>query len=136
MSRVIDVSNELGYQERAMKSKVLAVAMQKPENYYALRDEVLSKVRDTIVEKVYKIFSELLTLGIVEGVQIAGKDAGDKELKLIPALPFADVQAFALDCAVAIEDKCELAIEYILPMDFKTLADKRSNTLLKAKTGL
>ncbi len=150
MSREVNPNNEMGHQEQSMKSKVLAIALQKPENYYRLRDCIMAVVRDSITKNVFDLFKGVLSEGKVPSVgdtadlkelgfeagQIKYEAIGGKWIPFVPNLPFADVQAFALDCAEIMESKCDEAIEYILPLDFKELANKKSNTLLKASRGI
>lgn len=150
MSRVIDVNNEMGHQEQKMKSTVLAIALQKPENYYKLRECITTAVRDSITKNVFDLFKGVLSDGTVanvadtaelkalgfDGGQIFYTTIGGTPAKFQPNLPFSDVQAFALDCAEIMESKCDEAIEYILPLDFKQLADKKSGSLLKANKGI
>ena len=134
-AREINVLNELGLKQRETQSKLLSVALAKPENYYALRDDVEKKVLQSITENVYKLFKDLLSDGKVEEEQIIYKDANGTNQNFVPNLPFSDVQAFALDVAELIESKCEEAIEVILPRDKNQLAINKQRSLLKARTG-
>ena len=61
---------------------------------------------------------------------------GTVEVPYTPNLPFSEVQAYALDVAEMIESKLDEAIEYILPINFKEIAEKKSKSLLKSNTGL
>jgi hypothetical protein len=134
-AREINVLNELGLKQRETQSKLLSVALAKPENYYALRDDVEKKVLQSITENVYKLFKDLLSDGKVGEEQIIYKDANGTNQNFVPNLPFSDVQAFALDVAELIESKCEEAIEVILPRDKNQLAINKQRSLLKARTG-
>ena len=134
-AREINVLNELGLKQRETQSKLLSVALAKPENYYALRDDVEKKVLQSITENVYKLFKDLLSDGKVGEEQIIYKDANGNNQNFVPNLPFSDVQAFALDVAELIESKCEEAIEVILPRDKNQLAINKQRSLLKARTG-
>ena len=56
--REINVNNEMGHEAQKMKSTILAIALQKPENYYKLRESVETKVRDELTKK-YLEFSKI-----------------------------------------------------------------------------
>jgi hypothetical protein len=134
-AREIDVLNELGLKQRETQSKLLSVALSKPENYYALRDDVEEKVLQDVTKYVYNLFKDLLSEGTIKGVQLEFIDGNSNVIPFKPNLPFSDVQAFALDVAELIESKCEEAIEVILPRDKNLLAMNKQRSLLKARTG-
>jgi hypothetical protein len=134
-AREIDVLNELGLQQKQTQSKLLSVALAKPEYYYELRDTVETKVLHKITHMVYTLFKDLLMEGVVGTDQLKYRDVAGNEQDFKPNLPFSDVQAFALDVAELIESKCEEAIEVILPRDKNQLAMNKSRSVLKARTG-
>jgi|LakMenE01Jun11ns_1017448.scaffolds.fasta_scaffold9097816_1 hypothetical protein len=142
-TREINVLNELGLKQRQQQSKLLALALSKPEYYYELREEVEERVLHAITKNVYTLFKDLLIDGKapnlagtgIEDIEYKGID-GNKNQKFKPAVPESDVIAFCLDIADMIESKCEECIEILLPKDKNQLAMNKQRSILKARTGL
>jgi hypothetical protein len=142
-TREINVLNELGLMQRKQQSKLLSLALSKPEYYYELREKIEERVLHAITKNVYDLFKNLLIEGMAP--EIGGGDPTQIKYKGIdgvenqdfkPAVPESDVIAFCLDIADMIESKCEECIEILLPKDKNQLAMNKQRSILKARTGL
>jgi hypothetical protein len=121
--------NILGLDARKTRSKLLALALSKPEDYYKLREEVIEKMTENAVDEIYNTFWSALTDGIVGGNQINIPGGGAFQ----PNLPESDVNKFALKCANAIYEISQEAVESILPNRFKELAIDTQEAILTEK---
>jgi len=139
-AREIDVLNELGLRQKESQSKLLSIALSRPEEYYRLRDDVEKQILQKITQDVFYLFRDVLSKGQINTYAPDGRPTLVHQFELAgnawsPNLPFSDIQAFALDVAELIESKCEEAIEVILPKDKNQLAVNKQRSILKARTG-
>ena len=125
----VNPKNILGLDARKTKSKLLALALSKPEKYYELREEVIEKLTSEAVDEIYNVYWSILTKGVVKGVQIKIPDGGDFQ----PNLPESEVNKFALQVAEAIYEISSKAVEEILPIKFRQLAIEQQEELLTEK---
>ena len=122
--------NQLGLDFQKTRAKLLSLALSKPDNYFKLREQVISAITKNSVEGAYNAYWDLLTEGKYAGGQLNWPD-GSGEFK--PNLPESEVNRFALKVANAIKEIAEEAVDEILPMDVDELAKKRSKSILEAK---
>jgi len=122
--------NILGLDARKTRSKLLALALSKPEDYYKLREDVIEKMSEKSVDDIYNTFWNALTDGIIDGnhIKIPG-GGGDFQ----PNLPESDVNKFALKCANAIYEITQEAVDTILPEKFKSLAIESQEAILSER---
>lgn len=127
----IDPVNELGLDFQRTRSRALGIALSKPEDYYDLRQTMVSEIVEYLVENTYDAYYNLLTTGITP----AGKALtyGAEDVPFNPNLPTSVVNKFALRSASAIKDIAEEAIDEILPVDYNALAERASKSVLRAK---
>jgi hypothetical protein len=131
----INPSNYLGINNERFKSDMLQLALSKPTQYFNLRKAVLSAVKAKAVNDIYAIYYWLLTEGNqTENGQNRNQKiiAADQSLEqetielFTPKLPPQLVNEFALKAAKTIDKIAEEAIELILPMNYKSIADDRT----------
>ena len=127
--------NQLGLDFQKTRAKLLSMALSKPENYFDLRERVITAITESSVETAYDNYWNLLTEGKYGAggasriTWLAGGGGGNFE----PHLPESEVNRFALKVANAIKEIAEEAVDEILPMDIDELAKKRSKSILEAK---
>lgn len=131
MTSVFKVSakNQLGLEFQKTRAKLLSLALSKPEDYFKLREEVITAITENSVEKAYEAYWDLLTEGKFGDDQLNWPDGNPFK----PNLPESEVNRFALKVANAIKEIAEEAVDEILPMDVDELAKKRSKSILEAK---
>jgi hypothetical protein len=128
----VNPKNILGLDARKTKSKLLALALSKPEEYYKLREEVIEQLTSEAVDGVYETYWNVLTNGRIPGKNpIIIPDGSGTPFS--PNLPESDVNKFALKVANAIYEISSEAVEAILPMKFKQLAIEQQEELLTEK---
>ena len=126
----VSAKNQLGLEFQKTRAKLLSLALSKPENYFKLREQVISATTENSVEGAYNAYWDLLTEGKFSGGRLEWLD-GTGEFQ--PNLPESEVNRFALKVANAIKEIAEEAVDEILPMDVDELAKKRSKSILEAK---
>lgn len=127
----INPSDYLGIEHEKFKSEMLQLALSKPSEYFELRKKVLERVKRDAVNKQYSIYYWLLTEGTLpagDGTNSATSIIGTAQHYDIfqPKLPPQMVNEFALKAAKTIDAIAEEAIEMILPMNYKKIADDRT----------
>ena len=126
----VSAKNQLGLDFQKTRAKLLSLALSKPEQYFDLREKVITAITENSVEGAYNAYWDLLTEGKFAGGQLEWPD-GTGAFK--PNLPESEVNRFALKVANAIKEIVEEAVDEILPMDVDKLAKKRSKSILEAK---
>ena len=126
----VSAKNQLGLDFQKTRAKLLSLALSKPEQYFELREKVITAITENSVEGAYNAYWDLLTEGKFTGGQLEWPD-GTGPFK--PNLPESEVNRFALKVANAIKEIAEEAVDEILPMDVDELAKKRSKSILEAK---
>ena len=119
----IDAGDYLGMNHEKFKTKLLQLALSKPEHYFKLREHVLDQVKKAAVESSYKIYYALLhdgkgTSGSNLGATVPGLNLGDF---FKPAVPMQECNKFALSVAKTVDEIAERAVEMLIPMDYKAL---------------
>ena len=125
----VSAKNQLGLDFQKTRAKLLSLALSKPEQYFDLREKVITAITENSVEGAYNAYWDLLTEGKFAGGQLKWPDGDDFK----PNLPESEVNRFALKVANAIKEIAEEAVDEILPMDVDELAKKRSKSILEAK---
>lgn len=129
----VDPANILGREAKAQRQKLLAVALAKPENYYAFKDYVEEQVITQTVKDFYEMFYQLLTEGKVPSGQLKYQDASNTDVDWKPKLPESVVAKFSMKVAQMIEEITEEALEEALPSNITDLAINRQKKILDTK---
>ena len=120
----INPADYLGIAHEEFKTEILQLALTKPSDYFELRKRVLANVKKTAVQQQYYIYYKLLT----NGSTLDDPDNGSiaEYPNFTPNIPKQKVNEFALKAAKVIDQIAEEAIEMILPMNYKKIAENRT----------
>ena len=129
----VNAKNQLGLDFQKTRSRLLSLALSKPEDYFNLRERVITAITESSVESAYNAYWDLLTEGKHGTGQRITWGAGGGGGNFEPHLPESEVNRFALKVANAIKEIAEEALDEILPMDVDDLAKIRSKSILEAK---
>ena len=129
----INPADYLGSDYEAFKTDMLELAISKPSEYFALRKIVLKRVKTQAVQDQYNIYYSLLTAGVAynevkEGSNVivpASKNISGVEGAFVPKMPKQLVNEFALKAAKTIEAIADEAVEMLLPMNYRKIAEGR-----------
>jgi len=128
----INPADYLGSDYEAFKTDMLELAISKPSDYFALRKTVLKRVKTQAVQDQYNIYYSLLTAGVAynsikEGTtEVVPKNANISGLEIfVPKMPKQLVNEFALKAAKTIESIADEAVEMLLPMNYRKIAEGR-----------
>ena len=130
----IDIKNELGLNYKKVRGDLLATSLAKPQNYYALRNTIISAMTEAQVESMYKVVWLCLRNGQTpDNNPITYKNAENATVQFVPQVPEHIIGEFASKAAKTIESLMEDIIEQILPDDYLALAQSRQKSILKSK---
>ena len=130
----IDIKNELGLSYKKVRGDLLATSLAKPQNSYALRNDIISSMTEAQVEEMYKVVWLCLRNGQKPtGDPITYRNAADNITQFVPQVPEHIIGEFASKAAKTIENLMEDIIEQILPDDYLALAQSRQKSVLKSK---
>jgi hypothetical protein len=133
----INPAEYLGIENEKFKSDMLQLALSNPTQYFNLRKSVLQAVKRNAVNDIYGVYYWLLTEGnqsangqnnnqkIIAAGNANGLDAATVRL-FTPKIPPQVVNEFSLKASKMIDALAEEAIEMILPMNYKSIADNRT----------
>lgn len=130
----IDIKNELGLNYKKVRGDLLATSLAKPQNYYTLRNEIISSLTEAQVETMYRVVWLCLRNGQKpNGDPITYRNAENAPTQFVPQVPEHIIGEFASKAAKTIENLMEDIIEQILPDDYLALAQSRQKSVLKSK---
>ena len=130
----IDIKNELGLNYKKVRGDLLATSLAKPQNYYTLRNEIISALTESQVEAMYGVVWRCLRNGQKpNGDAITYENATNATTQFVPQVPEHIIGEFASKAAKTIENLMEEIIEQILPDDYLALAQSRQKGILKSK---
>jgi hypothetical protein len=130
----IDIKNELGLNYKKVRGDLLATSLAKPQNYYALRNNIISSMTEAQVENMYAVVWRCLRNGQKpNGDAITYNNAENAVVQFVPQVPEHIIGEFASKAAKTIESLMEDIIEQILPDDYLALAQSRQKSILKSK---
>jgi len=130
----IDIKNELGLNYKKVRGDLLATSLAKPQNYYALRNEIISAMTEAQVENMYAIVWKCLRNGQKpDNNPFTYRNAENAPVQFVPQVPEHIIGEFASKAARTIESLMEDIIEQILPDDYLALAQNRQKSILKSK---
>ena len=127
----IDTADYLGMKHEAYKTKLFQLAIVSPKDYFKIREQVLEKVKTQAVETQYEVYYNLLTMGEdpdgIPYVSGSGDTPGVGSLRdyFYPSVPLQECNQFALKASKTIDAICEEAVEMLIPMNYKEIAEKR-----------
>ena len=113
----VDTSDYLGFKYEEYLNNLQSLAMSKPSEYYKLRQDVLSVLKQEVVEKVYKSYYTLLTTGVI------GAKAPMGEYK--PHYPQQLASQFALSASKTVNEILDKCLDIILPVNHLDVAKLR-----------
>ena len=61
----INPANALGIDADATRSKLIALALSKPESYYKLRDTAINSITRQLATQIYDMYWDILTVGVI-----------------------------------------------------------------------
>ena len=107
----------------AYKTKLFQLALTKPDDYFELRAEVLTKVKQNAVALQYDVYYYLLS----DGNDSTNSPIVQAKFRNIfkPCVPLQETNEFAMKASKTIDAICEEAVEMLIPMDYKEIAEKR-----------
>lgn len=151
----INPANALGIEADETRSKLIALALSKPENYYKLRDTAIGAITKNLAVTIYDMYWDILTVGIVPAVKDAvaeltqgAEDIGDGQWQLVfpdvggspyageyftPKIPEKEVNIICSKISDQIRQIARNIIEEIMPMNHLEMAQKKQVDILKAK---
>ena len=142
----INPADYLGSDYEAFKTDMLELAISRPSDYFALRKVILKRVKTQAVQDQYNIYYSLLTSGfafndVKEGGKViieGGKNIADNSATgsiFTPKMPKQLVNEFALKAAKTIESIADEAVEMLLPMNYRKIAEGREISKTAANLG-
>jgi glutamate synthase domain-containing protein 2 len=128
----INPADYLGSDYEAFKTDMLELAISKPSDYFNLRKTILKRVKTQAVQDQYNIYYSLLTSGLsYNSISIGGTEVVPKGANIAgvaafePKMPKQLVNEFALKAAKTIEAIADEAVEMLLPMNYRKIAEGR-----------
>ena len=131
----IDPADYLGIDYEKFKTEMLELAISQPDKYFKLRKTVLDGVKKQAVQQQYNVYYCLLTTGKkpfddngAAGASYAPTQEGSTNYPtlFVPNIPKQKVNEFALKAAKTIDAISEEAVEMLLPMNYKKIAEDRT----------
>ena len=118
----IDTSDYLGYKYDQYVDKLYAMALSKTSDYYALRDQVVEKVKIQSVQKIYKLFNDILSTGTVDNVQVIKINNAN----VSPCYSRQEISKISLKASRTLDAILNEVIDIILPKDHLEIANLKS----------
>ena len=139
----INPADYLGSDYEAFKTDMLEVAISKPSVYFNLRKTILKRIKTQAVQDQYNIYYKLLTEGktyvktgeLGADQPLSGGVVGLDDTVFVPCMPKQLVNEFALKAAKTIEAIADEAVEMLLPMNYRKIAEGREISKTAANLG-
>lgn len=152
----INVSNALGIDSDLTRSRLMSLALSKPENYYKLREVAIQAVTRKLAVDIYDIYFDILSSGLIplttenrpNGIGGAVAVDGVRKTQLIfpdvagsphsgeafqPNIPEKECNIICSKVADQIKSIGRNIIEEIMPISHLQLAEKKQVDILHAK---
>ena len=151
----INPANALGIEADQTRSKLIALALSKPENYYKLRDTAVNAITKNLAVMIYDMYWNILTEGLIpemeggENPALGYKDSnvgGAHQLcfpevanspysgdDFKPKIPEKEVNIICSKISDQIRQIARNIIEEIMPMNHLEMAQKKQVDILKAR---
>ena len=116
----LDTADYLSINYSEFRDDMLALALGKPAEYFALRKTVLKAVKKDCIKAVYTQYYNLLT---------TGRDADGGKIgptEWIPNYPKQLVSQFALGAAKTMDKIAEDAVEILMPRNLQAIANEKT----------
>lgn len=138
----INPADYLGIDHEAYKTEMLQLALTNPADYFELRKTALDRIKRLAVQQQYGVYYWLLTEGTLVGqnntnsaVSVVNGIRNNLDRLFVPKVPRQKVNEFALKAAKTIDAIAEEAIELLLPMNFKKIAEDRQGSRTAGNLG-
>ena len=118
----IDTNDVLGINYSAYKTKVYALALSKPSDYYRIREQVVAAIKNAAVKNIYDIIYNFLKDGDAGNGILLGA-AGMIGAK--PCYPSSKIIEIALGAAESLDAIIEDTIKICLPANYDDIAQKK-----------
>lgn len=124
----IDTNDVLGINYNAYKTKIYALALAKPSEYYKLREQAVEAIKNAAVKNIYDIIYGFLkegkcdssgTVTIPKLMQSAGVQGAPV------CYPSSKINTIALGAAESLNDIIEETIKIALPANYDDIAQKK-----------
>ena len=153
----VNPANALGIEADETRSKLIALALSKPENYYKLRDAAISAITKNLACSTYNLYWDILTEGKVPASVGDKADRGDPlrrinenfnqltfpgekgtgspyaEDPFQPNLPEKEVNIICSKISDQIKQIGRNVIEEIMPINHLSMAQNKQMDILKTK---
>lgn len=151
----INPANALGIDADATRSKLVAIALSKPESYYKLRDTAINAITRNLAVEIYDMYFDILTDGIIpnkdgedENPGLGYAALGEGTFQLVypdvagtpyqgqpfkPNLPEKSVNVICAKISDQIKSIARNIIEEILPINHLEMSQKKQIDIMKAK---
>ena len=151
----INPANALGIDADATRSKLVAIALSKPESYYKLRDTAINAITRNLAVEIYDMYFDILTDGVIpnkdqesENKELGYKSITETSFQLIypdvagtpyagqpfrPNLPEKSVNIICARISDQIKSIARNIIEEILPINHLEMSQKKQTDIMKAK---
>ena len=153
----INPANALGLEAEENRSKLVALALSKPENYHKLKAKVYNSVTTVLATEIYDMYWDLLTLGRIKRyvgevpntadgwdgiagnveqwqlVYPAGANMPFSGQPFQPKLPEAEVNICCSEISEEIKTIAKRIIQKIMPDDHLKLAQQKEVDLINAR---
>ena len=116
----VDTSNYLGQDYKVFKEYVYGLALSQPSKYFDLRQKVIKDCKTAIVKDMYVIIYNMLNEGKNKGNNVIDGEFATHP----PSYPKQLINEFALGASKTLDKIFDEAVEIILPLDYKKIAEK------------
>jgi hypothetical protein len=117
MSFKIAPRNYLGLEWQRYKADLYALALSKPAVYATIRQNVLDKVKNDAIDKMYETFYNVLSEGKVAGADLIT----NRGTPFRPNYPEQEINSFCLSACKTLEAICDECIEILIPIDYNKI---------------
>ena len=84
----IDIKNELGLNYKKVRGDLLATSLAKPQNYYTLRNDIITEMTEAQVQTMYEVVWRCLRNGQKpNGDPITYRNAENTATQFVPQVP-------------------------------------------------
>jgi hypothetical protein len=131
MNFSIDVESYLGMNFECHKSKMLALSLSNPTEYETARADIVKKLRNENVKRIYKTLMDFM----VKGTDGSATNSPINS-KVVPGYPAQHASAFCLSAAETLNKIFVDAVDICMPVPYSRVALTRDSDLGKASAPL
>ena len=118
----VNTADYTGILHDEYRTRLVQLAISDPKSYFKLRENVLATVKKEAVETQYKVYYNLLHAGTNKDGNKIDTPMGEQ---FSPSVPMQECNKFALAAAKTINEIAEKAVEMIIPLNYKDIAESR-----------